>query len=544
MRAVELALVLVYMFACVGIAVWANARVRGSQDDYWVANRRVGTFANSWAMMSALASGGSVLGLLGLAYVMGIPYVLAMFAGAAAGFPLAAVLVARRLRQMQVLTVTEFFTRRFPETPALGWLVPILIVLCMGTYIVAQLKAAGLAAVYVLGIPYGWAVAICALIFILYVSVGGMWAVTVTDVLQGMLVFLMVAALAALALYHFGGPAPLLTGATLQKPGLGVLSPELGLHSYLGAFVLWLLAASVSPHLVMRVFTARNVASARAALNYAVLLYSLMVLAALFALAPAAELLFATLEAADADTVFLRLVEHFLPAALGGLAVAAVLAAVMSTTDALLLAASSALTHDLFRRLRPRAGARELYRVSLISVWVVGLLALAFAFEPPALLTLLYSAAIGLLGAGLFMPLIAGIWWRRARGRGALAGMVGGAALYLWLTWASSLPVLTPILFALPFSALLTWAVSWIRGTAGRAAPAVPPDPGEDLDRPESLSGAERRVLACLAALTFLTFVLVGVDASLWGLSLFAYSMGALMLSVPLVSLYLFRIER
>lgn len=543
-RAVELALVLLYMLACVGIAVWANTRVRGSQEDYWVANRRVGTFANSWAMMSALASGGSVLGLLGLAYVMGIPYVLAMFAGAAAGFPMAAVLVARRLRRMEILTVTEFFTRRYPETPALGWLVPLLIVLCMGTYIVAQLKAAGLAAVYVLGIPYGWAVAICALVFIIYVSVGGMWAVTVTDVLQGMLVFFMVAALAALALYHFGGPAPLLTAATLQNPGLGELSRDLGWHSYLGAYVLWLLAASVSPHLVMRVFTARNVKSARAALNYAVLLYSLMVLAALFALAPAAELLFAALEAAEADTVFLRLVEHFLPAALGGLAVAAVLAAVMSTTDALLLAASSALAHDIYGRLRPNAQPRELYRVSLASVWVVGLSALAFAFEPPALLTLLYSAAIGLLGAGLFVPLTAGIWWRRARGRGALVALLGGAGLYLWLTWGSDLPVLTPILFALPFSAFLMWLMSRGRELVAAVVHGASPD-GETVDWkvPETLSAAERRVLAVLAALTLLTFGLIGVDAELWGLSAFGYSMGALMVSVPILSLYLFRNE-
>ena len=113
MKTIEFTLTFAYIIACIAIGFWANKKVKGSTSDYWVAGRQIGVFTNSWAMMAALASGGSVLGVMGLAYVQGIPYTFSMYAGAAAGFPLAAVLVARQLRDLGLYTVTDFFKFRY-----------------------------------------------------------------------------------------------------------------------------------------------------------------------------------------------------------------------------------------------------------------------------------------------------------------------------------------------------------------------------------------------------------------------------------------------
>ena len=63
----EQILVGVYLLGCVGIGIVASQRAKGSRDEYWVAGRRVGTVVNSMAIMAALASGGSIIGVMGLA---------------------------------------------------------------------------------------------------------------------------------------------------------------------------------------------------------------------------------------------------------------------------------------------------------------------------------------------------------------------------------------------------------------------------------------------------------------------------------------------
>jgi sodium/pantothenate symporter len=334
MKVIEFSLTLIYLVVYIGIGYWASKKVSNSSKDYWVAGRQVGTFTNSWAMMAALASGGSVLGVMGLAYRMGIPYVFSMFAGAAAGFPLAAVLVAKQLRNLETYTITDFLRFRY-KNKAIEIIIPIVIVLSMGTYIIAQMKAAGVTAVYLLGIPYEMAVTITAIVFILYVSVGGMWAITLTDVMQGILMVAMVLILAVVLFFNFGGITPILSRAIEAKPSLGVIA---GLKpiSYIGAFVVWFIAASVTPHLVMRVFTARDARSAKYSLNYAVIIYAFMIVFGVLAIGSAGHIVLPELK--DPDTLFLRLIEMYLPTVIGGFAVAAVMAAVMSTTDALLLA--------------------------------------------------------------------------------------------------------------------------------------------------------------------------------------------------------------
>ena len=191
----ERILVAAYLIACIGIGLWASRRALGSSDEYWVARRRITTGVNALAIMAALASGGSIIGVMGLAYGRGIPYALALFAGAVVGFPVASVLVARPLRNLGGYTITDFLVFRYPHrTVRLG--APLLIVAAFTAYIVAQMKAAGITAEVLLGLHYNDAVLLSAVVFILYVSIGGMVAVTWTDVAQGILMLSVVIGIA------------------------------------------------------------------------------------------------------------------------------------------------------------------------------------------------------------------------------------------------------------------------------------------------------------------------------------------------------------
>jgi sodium/pantothenate symporter len=419
---IERALVLLYLAACIGIGIFASRKVLASRDEYWVAGRRIGTAVNAMAIMASLASGGSIIGVMGLAYSQGIPATLALFAGAVIGFPLASILVARQLRRFGRYTITDFLAFRFPN-PIVRLLVPVLIVIAFTIYIVAQLKAAGITAQALLGIPYDTALVVATLVFITYVSIGGMIAITWTDVIQGVMMLVVVLGTALAVVWRAGSPFELMRHTTEVAPDLGRLAGQ-DIESALGYFVIWATAIPVIPHIVMRVFTARDGRSAQLSLNFAMLAYSVMILAAVLAIVPVGKLGFPGLE--DADRVFLEVIQSEFPALIRGIAVAAVLAA-----------------------------------VRVASAWVIGMLALYWALSPPELLSPFYTAGIGLLSAGLFVPTIAGLWWKKANLIGGVAALVAGTGTYA-LALAGVLDLGLPaIVVALVASALAMLAGGW-----------------------------------------------------------------------------------
>ena len=424
----ERILVGVYLAVCIGIGIAASKKVMGSRSEYWVAGRRIGTVVNSMAIMAALASGGSIIGVMGLAYAQGIPATLALFGGAVLGFPLASILVANPLRNFGKFTITDFLSFRYPHA-LVRYLVPTLIVIAFTIYIVAQLKAAGIAAEALLGIPYNTALALATVVFVIYVSFGGMVAITWTDVIQGFLMVLVVVGTACVLIWRVGSPFEIMSQATAVAPELGQVAHR-PVSGYLGYFVIWATAIPVIPHIVMRVFTAKDADSARLSLNLSMLVYSVMILAAVLAIVPVGRIDFPGLQ--DADELFLRVMETRFPPLIRGIAVAAVLAAVMSTTDALLLACSSAISHDILGGvLQGRASNRTLSLVRIGSTWVIGIAALLWAFSPPELITEFYTAGVGVLSASLFVPTIAGLWWKKANLAGGVGAVVSGATVYM-----------------------------------------------------------------------------------------------------------------
>ena len=477
---IERVLTVLYLFGCIAVGLIASRKVSRSSDEYWVAGRKIGPVVNSMAIMAALASGGSIIGVMGLAYASGIPATLALFTGASIGFPIAAIMVAGPLRKFGKFTITDFMVYRYPHA-IVRYLVPILIVVTFTVYIVAQMKAAGITANALLGIPYNTALTLATLVFITYVSLGGMLAITWTDVFQGTLMLFVVVGAAVLLIFRVGSPLAIMEQATAAAPELGRMGADQPITSYLGSFVIWASAISVIPHIVMRVFTAKDSRGAKLSLNLSMVFYAILILAAVLAVTPVGKMNFPDLQ--DADTVFLRVIEAEFNPVFRGIAVAAVLAAVMSTTDALLLACSSAIAHDLLGNfLQRKVSQKTAHWIRVGVAWVVGLTAMSLAYNPPALITEFYTIAIGLLSAGLFVPVIAGLWWKKANLAGGIGALLGGAAAYVIVQFSPAVfPSGSAILFAIPSSALLMW----LGGTFAGAESATMIEDITELHRPE-----------------------------------------------------------
>lgn len=452
-------IVALYFLVLVIVGVLAHRRVNGSTDEFFVAGRSLGTFTNSWAFLASLASGGSVLATVGTGLALGWPYGSALLAGAPVGFVVASVLVARPLRELGRYTVPDYFRWRY-DSKAIAWLVPVLIVLASSAYIVAQLKGASIVGSYVLGIDYKWALWGSGLTFVLYVAIGGFLSVTWNDIFQGILMFAAVIGFTVAVYTSLDGYPAAYDQAHDQFPALGSFA-ALPIASYIGGFLTWVAAISVLPHVIMRVYSSKNVKSARVSLNAAMLIFAAMMLMITFVLTPGAAVLLTDIDLSNADAVFFALSETVLSPLLQGIVAAAVLAAIMSTTAGLLMACNSAVAHDIYSTLlRPDASERSVVRVAGATTWVIGLISIVLALNPPELLIVLYTAAVGLLASSCFAPIVAGIWWSRATTTGALASVVTGAGSFIIAFTLFDMPVSTEVLVGLPLSIVTMIGVS------------------------------------------------------------------------------------
>ncbi|BBG04798.1 MULTISPECIES: sodium:solute symporter family protein [Pseudonocardia] len=451
--------VLVYFVVIIAIGLYARRRAAASTDEFFVAGGTIGTFTNSWAFLATLASGGTIMAAVGMTVFLGLPYTVALAAGGPVGFAMASILVARPMRRVGRYTVPDLFRARF-DSAVIRWAAPVVIVIASTVYMVSQITVSGIIATALLGWPHEIGVLVTGGIFILYTALGGFLSVTWNDVFQGFLMVGMTVAFAIIAIVSVPSFTDVFVTATVEFPSYGAVGEALPVWSYVGGFVTSATTICILPHVIMRVYSARNARSARLSLNYAMILYGVIILAVTLVLAPVSTTLPGVREMSP-DTVFFALSGAMLSPFMQGMIAAAVLAAVMSTTAGLLMACNSAIANDLYARiLRPGATQRQTLLVATVTTWVVGIVATLFALDPPEFLVLLYIAAMGFLSSAFFAPMVLGIWWRRCTSAAAAAGLVVGAASYAVVFLALDMPSSSEILVGIPMSFLAVVVVA------------------------------------------------------------------------------------
>jgi len=283
-------------------------------------------------------------------------------------------------------------------------------------------------------------------IFALYVSLGGFWAVTWTDFIQGIVIVVLALAPLPFVLLDFGGPGAVLAESTAVDPQfLGVGLPAL---SILGAVLVWLLSPLGLPQFGQRILSSKSDRVARRGIMWmTVIMFVTFVVNVLF-LAGAAKALQPDL--ADPDFFYYAVLEAYTGPILQGLGAGALLAAVMSTTDALLIALSASLSHDIPETLGWELGSRQETLLGVGTIWGGAALAALVALDPPGIIFALTTMVAGGAASGLFPALAIGTWWKRANKYGAIASMVVGFVVYVVLLLAQVVPVFGEVLIAVP----------------------------------------------------------------------------------------------
>lgn len=432
-----LATLIVYLLVLLGIGLWAQRRTDDSAD-FHLAGRQLGPWVAALSASTSSSSAWSLLGVSGAAYAWGLQA--AWLAPAViSGFVINWYLVAPRLlrasHQDGSLTLVEFLARGGGDKERLlRQLGALIILFCFTFYIAAQFQAAGSAISAALPLSTSTAVWIGAAVVLIYVLLGGFWAASVTDAVQGALMAIVALILPVLALSAVGGPAALWQQlAALNQPQLlaVVQQPSLLLAC---VFVMGLFGIGLGypgqPHVVNRFMAMRDgkdIKRARqVALIWAVFMYTGMII-----LGWCGRVLMPQL--ANQEDILLSLSAQLLPAVLGGVVSGGVLAAIMSTADSQLLVAGSAVSHDL----RQRADS---IRSDRYVVLLLGIAAVLIALYFPSTLFKRVLFAWQALG-NAFGPLLLVLLWRGpVAGSYRLAAMLSGFVLTVALSLAPDAP--------------------------------------------------------------------------------------------------------
>ena len=376
---VVLATLVMYQILLLVIGFWAQRRVN-SEQDFFLASRQLGPWVAAVSYSASAASAWTLLGMSGLAFSIGVSALwvaLGAILGCAFSWWVLAPRIMAASERRQLLSATEFIadgTAGRQRQRIIG-LVSAIILFSFVVYIASQFQGAGNTFASTFGMSSAGSIALGGSIIVLYTLLGGFWAVSVTDTLQGLLMILAAIALPLAAVIELGGPAAFWAGlgARTSAQYMSLTGNSLGLTA--AGMVAGSLAVGISaigqPHLVARFMALRDASALRQGQLIATLWYAVVFLG-MFLLGLAGRLLVPDL--ADAEQVFFAVNAQLFPSFLGAILLAAVLSAIMSTADSMLLVAGTTVAHDLGMTRRYRVQALLISRLVIAIISVAAIL--------------------------------------------------------------------------------------------------------------------------------------------------------------------------
>ncbi|MEZ4451570.1 MAG: sodium:solute symporter family protein [Nannocystaceae bacterium] len=415
-----------YVLFSLALGVWVSRRVE-SAEDYLVAGRRLPLALSTATLLATWFGAGPMLTAADAVYRGGLARAALEPLGSGFCLILAGFVIARPLWSMRLLTVSDFFGRRFGRRAEL--LSAVLTLPTFFGWIAVQFVALAEILALFFGIPTGLGIALVAGVGVGYTLLGGMWSVALTDALQLVILLIGLVVLGVSALLHLGsGDALAAVDRLASELPAGFLEPIPSdtlerFAAWLGVFVIAALGNLSGQDLLQRIFAARSAEVAQRACWLAGGAYlvfgSIPVILGLCARVVWPE--------GQMSSVVPALGGALLSPAVTVTFVLALASAVLSTIDSAILAPASVLAQNLLRG--PLEGRMTALARNRLAVVIVTAISLAVAYAGKDAYSLLEGAyAIGLVA--LFVPLLGGLY-RRPRGEApAIAAMIAGTALW------------------------------------------------------------------------------------------------------------------
>jgi SSS family solute:Na+ symporter len=429
------AIVAIYLAAMLAFGWWGKSRTKNSSD-YLVAGRRLGPFLYTGTMAAVVLGGASTVGGVGLGYKWGISGMWLVVA-IGAGVILLSVFFAPTLQKLKVFTVSQMLSLRYGSAAATNTSG---IVMLAYTLMLCATSTSAYATIFV--VLFGWekwiAIAIGGAIVVVYSTIGGMWSITLADQVQFIIKTIGIFALMLPFSMHAAGG---LDGIRERVDAEFFSFTGIGLQSIITYFVVYTLGLLIGQDIWQRVFTAKTPKVARWG-GMTAGIYCIFYGAAGAMIGMAAKVALPDIAGAadNKDVVYAEVATQLLPVAVGGLVMAAAVAAMMSTASGALIAAATVARTDVTpfvaswfgKQIHVNSDENPEHDVRANRIWVMllGVVTVTLAIlvdDVVAALTIAYDILVG----GLLVAIIGGLLWKRGNGVGATASMAAGSLVTL-----------------------------------------------------------------------------------------------------------------
>lgn len=429
-----------YFIVMLGIGLYAYRRSTSDAAGFMLGGRSLSPSVTALSAGASDMSGWMLMGVPGAMYLTGASSAWISI-GLVIGAFLNYLIVAPRLRTYteiasDSITLPDFFENRFADSShTLRIASSIVIILFFTLYTSSGIVAGGKLFESSFGLTYEAGLYITAGVVVLYTLFGGFLAVSLTDFVQGCIMFIALVLVPIVVINDVGGTSAMLASIEQVNPELLNLFSGVSLVAIISAMA-WGLGYFGQPHIIVRFMAIRSVEDLPTARRIGM---SWMIVSLFGAMATGfagvAYVAKTGVQLNDAETIFILLSQVLFHPLIAGFLLAAILAAIMSTISSQLLVTSSSLTGDFYQAfLNKSASDKQLVFVGRLSVALVALVAVFLAYDRDSSILTLVSNAWAGFGAAFGPLVIFSLYWKKMTQQGALAGMLTGAITVLvWI---------------------------------------------------------------------------------------------------------------
>jgi SSS family solute:Na+ symporter len=419
----QLIIIVVYFLGMIVIGLVSRREVRGA-DDFLVAGRKGSSWFVTGSLLATIVGGSATVGMAGLGFIQGLTGVWWLLVGSS-GLVGLGLFFAKQVRKFALYTLPELVEKQYGSRVALA--ASLLIVVAWVGIVAGQIIAAGkIFNVLGIGSPLLWMV-LFTVVFVVYTLLGGQYAIIRTDALQTAIIFVGIFSGLALLLSHLGGWSGLKSSLSPEQFAFPT-SSQFGGIELITLLLLVGLTYVVGPDMYSRLFCAKDAKTAKVSVFWAAL-FIIPLAFGITLIGMGASVLFPQISPEQAFPFVIKEILHPL---MGGIVLAALLCAVMSSADTVLLSASTILMVDIVGWFRPSLSQREIVSLSRWGIVLLGICSLILALILKGVISALLFAYT-VYTSGVILPVIAGFYRDRLRvtSLGAMAALIGGGSIGL-----------------------------------------------------------------------------------------------------------------
>ena len=419
--------IIAYIAGTLAIGFWASKRIKTTVD-FTLAGRSLSAMVVGVTIFATWFGPELIMGIPGYFAQEGLTAVIPDLFGNSISLLLVGMFYARKMYRLNIVTINDFFRLRFG--PGVESMTSLINVFAYFSWIAAQFLALAYLFETILGIPIGQGIALGAAIVLIYTYVGGMWAVSITDMIQTVVIVVGLLFLAVKLLTVTGGITPVLDKL---PAGFFSIRPEPGLYNWLDHISLWMVlgvGAIPAQEIYQRVLSARNEKAGQsgAFLSSGMLFVigSIPLIIALCINYVHPELILEN----DGQNMIPAMVTKFTSVPMQILFFGALISAILSTSSGAMLAPATVIGENLIKPHVKNITDKQLLAFTRFSVIVVALISGGMAFYNTSIHSLVLDS-VTLYLVCLVVPFTVGLYWKRATTRAAWASIASGLGVWL-----------------------------------------------------------------------------------------------------------------